>query len=156
MATFDNRYPWMFPLDGRALPHIAPVDAKYIRAWATKIASRTGLHAFYNAGLGNVLFALSNEPFGGPITVPVFANRQVRKVSDTEIDDMVRMAGMARLKREAKDRIMAHNKQLEEWEKNDKTNALLAERRPDAISYAGFLDRKRRGVAKVHAVAQGV
>lgn len=156
MATFDRRYPHMFPLDGRALPHISAPDAKKIRGWASRIASRTGLKAFYNARLGNVLFSLTDEPFGGPITVPVFKNHQIRTVSETEIDDMVRMAGMARMSRAQKDKILAHNKQLESWEKEDKTNALLAERRPDAISYAAFRDRKRRGVEKVHAVAQGV
>ena len=33
----------------------------------------------------------------------------------------------------------------------DAIEAKLAERRPDAVSYAGFLDRERRGVQKVSA-----
>lgn len=151
MSTYDRRYPWMFPVDGRALPRIAREDVTRIHRWASQIASRTGLKPFYNASLGNVLFAVGSEPFGGPITVPVFQNHRVREVPSHEIDDMVRLAARGRMSRAQKDKVLSRNKQLGEWERNDKIEAKLAERRPDAVSYAGFLDRERRGVQKVSA-----
>ena len=148
MSTYDRRYPWMFPVDGRALPRIAREDAARIARWAGQIASRTGLKPFYNANLGNVLFAVGMEPFGGPITVPVFQNHRVRDVPSHEIDDMVMLAARARMSRSQKDKVLSRNKQLGEWQKADKIESTLAERRPDAVSYAGFLDRERRGVSK--------
>jgi len=107
MSTYDRRYPWMFPVDGRALPRIAREDVTRIHRWASQIASRTGLKPFYNASLGNVLFAVGSEPFGGPITVPVFQNHRVREVPSHEIDDMVAEQAAWRVGAERQDRSKA-------------------------------------------------
>lgn len=149
---YDKRYPWMTPVDGRPLPNVSAGDAMHIRWWAGQIASRTGLKPFYNANFRNVLFALTNEPFGGPVAIDaVHRDGTFKKVTVTDIDDACKLIGMGRIKREEKAKVASKNKQLEQWKKNDKIESHLAERRPDAEYYAGYLDRKRRGVAKVTA-----
>jgi hypothetical protein len=150
--TYDRRYPWMTPVDGRPLPNVSHGDAMHIRWWAGQIAARTGLKPFYNSNFRNVLFALGNEPHGGPVAIDaVHRDGTFKTICVQDIDDACKLIGMGRLKRAEKAKIAAAAKQREQWEKNDKTDAFLAERRPDAEYYAGFLDRKRRGVDKVTA-----
>lgn len=149
--TYDNRYPWMTPVDGRPLPGMSSTDAARVRRWAGQIQSRTGLKPFYNSNFKNVLFALGDEPFGGPITVPVYQGNAVREVQPQEIDDACSAIGLARLSRAEKDRIAARNAQLAQWERDEKSNKHCDERRPGALDYARYRDQKRRGVGKVIA-----
>lgn len=140
---YDHRYPFMFPVDG-VMPGIDPVRAKGIRRTAREISGRVpGLRGFYNARLGNILFCYGAEPAGGPLAL------EPRPYASHEIDTVVEFAQMGRASRAEKDHIAAKNAEREKWAQADHMESRLAERRPDALSYAGFRDRKRRGVEKM-------
>lgn len=142
---YDNRYPHMYPVES-GLPGVDPGVARAVRRTAREIGSRTGLRAFYNRKLQNVLYTYHSEPSGGPIAL------EVRGYSGAEIDVVVEYAQSGKIPPREKERIAARNRQLEKWAREDQTESHLAERRPDALSYAGFLDRKRRGTATTVAV----
>lgn len=142
---YDRRYPMMFPLDGREIPRLpSHMRANVLKA-GNEIARRTGARAFYNAAQGSILFVYGDEPHGGPMALPITDIL----ISQSDIDSAVEYIGMGKMARREKDRIAEKNRVADEHRHAKRTEKHLAERRPDAMSYARFLDEKRRGVQKL-------
>lgn len=130
----------------------APVSQdvrRKMRTVASQIGRRTGLRCSYNAFDKTMFFHYTPEPDSGPLSLPVFDGNVSKTYSSTDIDDAVRYVNYGKMSRSQKDRIASQQKQMEQWEQQDKRNRFLAERRPDAEDFARFLDQKRRGVGKV-------
>lgn len=147
-ATMSDTYPNIFRIDDA--PGVSVWHRKRLRRVANVITRRTGLFCSYNSHNKSLLFHLNAEPIGGPLRLPAFHPDGAEVVySDGAIDDAVRFICLGRMSRSEKDRIAAKDKQIETWEHQDRIEKRLDERRPDAISYATYLDQKRRGVQKV-------
>lgn len=147
MSTYDRRYPWMEPLERAAPPSHRVPDLRGLRRACAGVASRTGTRAFYNARDNSVLFVYGAEPCGGPLALPAAG-----RYADHDVDEVVRIIQMGKVGRRAKARVAARNAQLEGWERERAMDSHLAERRPDALSYAAFRDRERRGTHRVIGV----
>jgi len=149
--TYDRRYPWMAPIDRAGFRF--GLDALRVRRNAGEVAKRTGTNAFYNAARDEVLFAYGDEPCGGPLAVGA---EEVQRWHQGRIDDAVLYVNMGKADRREKDRIAERNARLEKRQREEKRDKELADRRPDATDYAGFLDRERRGTRKVVSCSAGV
>jgi len=150
MAPLDGRPVGPLWVHGRPAFWLAPHEEREAVRIGRAVQRRTGLHPFLNLQTGGIFFSLTDTPEGGPIEAP-FKRRgkPASRYSDSDIDDMCLAIGMARQSRKDKDRIAARNAQFEEWRRQERLDKDAADRRPDTLSYAGFLDRRRRGVAKV-------
>lgn len=134
---YDRRYPFMAPLDRADVP-------RDTRAMAREVASRTYTNCFVNTIKKTLLFCYGNEPGGGPLVVKF---HQCRTGADA--DDMVRYINLGKMRRRDKDRIAVSSELMEQHEREEANGRLLADRRRDALNYAGFLDRRRRGTQTV-------
>ncbi len=57
----DRRWPWMFRVNGRALPGLSAWDSLRVTRWASDVARRTMTHPWFNARMGQVSFCLRPE-----------------------------------------------------------------------------------------------
>lgn len=146
---YDRRYPTMHPID-RPLPleHAAEVC---LRRVGTAIASRSGTRCFYNSATRTLLFCCGDEPHGGPLRLPAFQPDGVtpRRYEAHEIDEAVRCIGLGRVDRRDKDRWGDRARREEEYTNQQARQKKSDAIRPDALDYAAFRDRARRGVSKV-------
>lgn len=147
-STHDRRFPHLYPA-GSSLPGMSACDQKHVWRVGEAVTRRTGLRCFYNARLGKLTWCLHGAADGGPLGVPMIANGRVRRYEDHEIDDMVRWIGMGRLSRAQKDRIAAGREASEKSEAEQAQGRFSDGNRKNATDMAGFLDRRRRGVATV-------
>jgi hypothetical protein len=136
----------MYPVEYH-LPGLSHADMREARRVGGAVANRTGTRCFYNSVSGKLIWVYGTEPAGGPLGVAFRTPDGVRRYGSADIDDMVRYIGYGKMKRSAKDRIIEGQKRAEEHDKEEATEARLAERRRDVESYAAHLSRKRRGTA---------
>lgn len=139
--SYDNRYIGIEPLDRCA---IGP-----IRKGCAEIARRTGTRPFYNRFSRKVIFVYGDEPAGGPLSLPVLDGRAMEPHA---IDLAVEWVQMGKVDRREKDRIAARNERHEADEKESAKAKFQDDRRPDAVSYAQRLDRRRRGTQSTTVV----
>lgn len=149
---YDSRFPWMTPVDGRPLPGLSLDDARSALRVALSVCSRTGTRCFYNTVTGKLLFVYGNDPDGGPLQVPFRRLDGIEKYTTTSTDAMVEYIRLGLLARREKDRIAEQNDRAEKQEKEKLGQKFRDDVRSDVLSYAAFLDRRRRGVAS-HIVA---
>lgn len=140
---YDRRFPHMHPIDGRPMPGCESEAS--VRNFARAVASRTGTYPFWNSNTLAVFFSITNTPDVGPMAV----NMAQIKRGGSVVDDAVSYINRGKMSRADKDRIAASNQQKESWRKQDEMASMLEERRPDAIDYAEYLDKRRRGVGNV-------
>lgn len=110
-----------------------------------EIERRTNLEARACPRIGKVTFCLPQSN-GGPVAIPI---RILERGEQSVVDDAVRTAGMARIARREKDREHEKIKASADNERQAETRKESESLRPEAKNYAAFLDRKRRGTAKV-------
>lgn len=139
------------PIDNRFSHLIRPSDAEpyHIRKVAVdcsrKIVNRTNIGCAYNDRTGDLYFYLPHDiRCGLPVSLPIWDGRRIRRPSPSDIDDIVRAIGMARLPVAEKNKIEAANQQKEEWRETEAMESRLAERRPEALSRAEHLLKKKQ------------
>lgn len=131
-------------------PNVSWSHRIHLRRVGNAIARRTGLFCSFNKVNNSLLFHQGPEPFGGPLSLPVFhPDRHERRYSDPDIDLAVETVGICRVGRKAKDVWAAKQKQRDAWEKKSATDKYLDDVRPGATDYARYLDQRRRGVGKL-------
>lgn len=136
----------------RRFPVIARIDEAppEVRRSAEEVARRTGTTPLYNKAVRKIIWVYGSEVTGGPLQV------QAKRYESHEIDRMVEYIQMGKIGRKAKDRIAVSNAAMEEHDRKEQNGRMLADRRPDALKRAAFLDRKRRGTATaVVALSKG-
>ena len=146
---YDRRFPNLEPVE-RASMCMGVVDAARVRRAVKEISNRTGTRGFYNIRNHTVLFVYGDEPHGGPMALPLTD----RPITQAEIDSAVEYIQLGKVGRAQKDRWASRQAEREKWDHQDGINRHLAERRPDAISYAAHLDQKRRGVQRLVSVGE--
>ena len=145
---YDRRYPAMFPVDGRSLPGLSSCDAKAAKRLGDAISTRTGTRCYYNARSGKLLFCYDAEPHGGPLLIPFKNPDGTIKDHRGSIDDMVHYINFGKMSRAEKDRIERNNEAAVEAEKVQAQGRFSEGNRKNALDYAAFKSRRRRGVAK--------
>lgn len=146
--SLDRRYPWLYRIDDA--PRLEPHEKVRAKAIAEQVARRTLKSYCFDAGRGKLHF-YDGEPDTGVFTFmfkPVY-EREAFRISEADIDDMVRLIQMGKRDAKEKDRIRAANEAAEKQAKEQFDGEFLEGNRKDALDYAGFLDRKRRGTQKV-------
>ena len=146
--AYDRRYPHAFPIE-RQVPALNAWELANARDIAGPVCRRTGTRCFFLENTGSLLFCYDSEPHGGPLILAFKTATGTRNYHGGDIDDMVRVIQMGKLSAKEKRKVLARNAEVERWGKEDAMNKHLDERRPDALSYAGFRSRKRRGVEKI-------
>lgn len=136
--TYDRRYPMMDPFC-----HVRYAGRD--RTAAMEIARRTGTTPFLNVDSQAVLFVYGIEPHGGPL---MLSRSDLQRYGSHDIDRAVEYIQLGRMTRREKDRIGQKNEAERKYEAEQEKQKFLAERRPDAKSYARYLDEKRRGTTK--------
>lgn len=138
---YDRRYPHMEPID-RAVIDCA--DPEAVRAAAGDVARRTGTHAFYDRLNRKVFFSVKADMSdGGPLSVEVKACRSDR------VEAMVEWIRFGQVEKKVKDRWAELAAAEEKYRRESAIAQLLAERRPESLAYAAFLDRRRRGMSRI-------
>lgn len=142
----DRRFPWL-----HRIAH-APIPADERRRagrFAGAVSARTGTDCVFNANTGGLFF------FYGSVDYPAWEfpfrpdDETAVRVTDTDVDDVVRIIQMGKLSREEKDRIAQDNKAREASEKEQSMGRRHDHREREAVNMLGYLDRKRRGVERV-------
>lgn len=157
---YDSRFPHMHRV------HDAPgVDASH-RAMLVETAARVcnrvpGLRCSYDAHTASLFFHYPTldkvtgvwdyGPNSGPMRLPAFTGDRPARYESHDIDAAVAFINYGRIDRTVKDRIERNRKADEQHKHEADTDRLLDERRPTALDYADFRDRKRRGTSKVIA-----
>lgn len=121
----------------------APAD---IRRAGREVARRTGTSAWYNARAGQIMWCYGDTPHGGPLGV------EARGYPSHEIDRMVEYIQLGKIGRRAKNRIATARDISEANDARQRQGKSLADRRPGALDYAAFLDRRRRGTGTLVSV----
>lgn len=117
---------------------------------ADAICRRTGLFCSFNRLGNSLLFHQTLEPFGGPLSLRAFhPDGQEKHYSDPEIDRAVEYVGVCRIDPKVKRMWEAQNKRTEDQHRRGRMDRYLDDVRPDAKSYAAYLDKRRRGVQRV-------
>lgn len=143
---YDSRFPHMIPLfDHRPVPGLDVFQQHKVRDFATRVARRTGTVPFYNLLTNAIFLSLTTTPEIGPPAIPASMWSQQGDTSHV-VDECVSFVNRGKMSKERKDQIAKSNAQKEQWHKQDKMRELFEERRPDALDYADYLDKKRRGV----------
>lgn len=145
---YDRRYPTIHPID-RYLPGLTDEQAWHARLVGKQVALATGTRCFYNAANGKLFWCYEAEPHGGPLSVPFREADGVHHYEPWDIAEMIEYIRLGKMPRAEKERIAASNARAAEQEQKNQHEQWLAERRPDALAYAAFLDRRRRGTQKV-------
>jgi len=93
----------------------------------------------------------TSDPNSGVYGLPMYqAGRPTPlRYDDADIDDLCRLLNDRKRSRHRKESIARQKEQQREWNSQESVDRHLAERRPDAIDYAEFLDKERRGVKKM-------
>lgn len=143
----DSRYPHLQRLsEATQLPR---EERDRAAAIAEEVCRRTFTSCAWNADTQSLFF------YYGTVEAPAFAfpfrveRDGVLPITRSDIEDMVTLIRMGQLPRDEKEEISAQNRAKEEYERAKEQERLHADVRPDAKSYAAYLLRKRRGVARV-------
>lgn len=148
MSHFDRRFPWLCRIDN------APLEAGERRrasSFADAVGRRTGTACVYNTQTGGLFF------YHGTIDRPAWEfpfkpdDEDSVRVTANDVDDVVRIIQMGKIDAAEKDRIAAQNKLEEAKDREQAAGRNNANKEKDAVDYAEFLYRRRRGVAKVSA-----
>lgn len=145
---FDNRFPWMFRV--QHAPGLSSSERNEALRVAKAVCGRCFINCSFNARTGGLFFHYTPEPDSGPFELsfkPV--GEEGRKVTDSEIDDVVRVIQYGKVSRKVKDRWGEREAQAETDRKNKENARFKDDVRPSAKDYAAFKSRTRRGVAKV-------
>lgn len=147
--SMDRRFPWMFRIaDAPRLDHRERARAGRI---AGEVCRRTGTNCAWDAQRGGLHFYYGDRidvgvhlfVFKAPEDVDAY------RVSESDVDDMVRLINMGRISRAAKDRIAAENAAAEKNRSAEFQGQFLEANRKDALDFAEFRARKRRGMERV-------
>lgn len=141
----------MHPVDGRSLPGLSVDQERMARRIGDSIAGRTGTKCFYNQISGKLLFCYDVEPHGGPLVIPFRNKDGTIKDHRGTIDDMVTYINFGKMPREMKDKIESDRASSEQKDAEQARGRFSDGNRKNALDYADFLGRKRRGTAKVSA-----
>lgn len=141
---YDNRYPHCHPIDG-PLPSLSPEHAWSARLVGKAVALRTGTNCFYVSTTGKLLWVYGNEPAGGPLQVPFRTKDGIVNYTAGVIDDMVEWVQRGKVSAREKQRVALSNQKSQEHDNAEARGRFLADRRPEALKRAEYLDRKRRG-----------
>lgn len=152
MAEYDRRYPMIAPLDGRAVPTLNQWALKDAVRIGRDVGARTGTRAFYNYATGRIFWVYGDEPHGGPLGVEFRFRDGYRHYHGGDVDDFVRYINMGKMARAEKDRIAAANDAAEKHAATESQGRFSEGNRANALDYAGFLDRKRRGTGTLVTV----
>lgn len=145
---YDNRFPFMIPVDGRPIPGCSELERVALVRLCDILRRRTGLHPFLNTRTGRVLLSVTTCPEGGPVAIPWKNGTTVKKYENHDIDDVVSYVNMGKMSRRDKDAISAKNKAAQEHAKTKHVERMHEERLPDVKDHLSFLDESRRGVRK--------
>lgn len=144
----DRRFPWLCRIQNAPLDTSERVSA--VR-FADAVARRTGTEYVWNSNSGGVFFhygSIDRPAFEFPFK-PV--GERTYRVTDSDVDDVVRFIQMGKLPAETKDRIARENQVAEKNAKEQEQGRELDRRRKSAEDHAAFLERRRRGVQKIIA-----
>lgn len=145
---YDNRFPWMFRI--KDAPGLSPFERKEADRVAKSVCGRCFINCSFNARTGGLFFHYTPEPDSGPFEMtfkPI--GEELHRVTDTDIEDVVRIIQYGKASRREKDRWAEREKQAEQDRKQKENQRFKDDVRPDAEDYAAFKSRTRRGVAKV-------
>lgn len=134
LFMIDSRFPMIVRISE------APAES---RRGAEEVARRTGTTPMYNRVTNKIIWVYGNEVGGGPLQVTA------KRFEPHTIDRMVEYIQLGKIPRREKDRIAESNARSASHERSETTGRKLDERRPEAVRYAEFLDRKRRGTQSV-------
>lgn len=134
-------------------PGLSPDHRVRLRRIAETITRRTGTHAIYNSVRKFLAFYYGDNPASFCVlTLKAFTESGVEsRLTDAEVDDAVRYIHLGHAPTAKKDAWMAEQEAAEKYEREQETERHLHTVRPGATDMFKFLDRKRRGVAKVIA-----
>ncbi len=149
---YDSRFPHIHRIEHA--PGLSTNEKRCAAQIAKRIGDNTGLKCSFNSRTGSLFFHYDPEPHGGPFSVPFKDPHDGFRhtYSDAELGDFIRMAKYGQLERAEKDEIAARNKREEDYQNQQKQQALMDERRPCAEDFVAHRDRARRGVEKVISV----
>lgn len=147
--TYDNRWPMMFPLDGRPIPDLSSDAFAHAQEIGKSVTERTFTKAFYNAATGKILFTYGSEPDGGPLQIHFRLPGGCAKYGPSQMSDMVEYIKLGTVPRAVKDKWAEMEKKEDEYQKEQARLRFSEETRKNAEDYAAFLSRRRRGMAKV-------
>jgi hypothetical protein len=147
---YDSRFPHMFRV--KDAPGLSTQHRATLSRAASAVCTRvSGLRCSYDARTESLFFHYGDAPEVGPMRLPAFNGDNPARIESHDIDAAVRFINYGRIPRTVKDRIDRNRKASEKHEHEVATAQFLDERRPSAIDYAAFKDRKRRGTHKVIA-----
>lgn len=145
----DSRFPFLSRIaDARELDGVEKSRALRI---AGSVCGRTGTNCCWDAHRGGLHFYYGDDPSVGVFCFhfkPPGTRRGCYVVSESDIDDMVRLVQMGKVSPRIKDRIAANNAAEDRKDRDESMGRFLEDNRRNALDYAGFLERKRRGVPK--------
>lgn len=141
--AYDNRYPHLEPVERSPLG-MGIVDASRARKAVAEICRRTGTRGFYNAITHAVLFVYGDEPHGGPMALPLTD----KPITRADIDSAVEYMQLGKVELRRKQAWAEKQEAEEKYQHEQRTQKHLDDVRPDAKSYAAYLDERRRGVRK--------
>lgn len=127
-------------------------DRKSAMRIARSITNRIpGLRCSFNLLRGSLFFHYGECHDYGPLELPfkIVGSCEVQRYSDTDIDDAVHLIRLGQLSTEEKDDIQAKKDTTKKSNEREARGRLHADREKDAIDYADFLDKKRRGTTKM-------
>ena len=142
MATYDRRFPHMYPLDGRGIPTLAPLDRAKAEKIGRDIARRTQTVPFFNLITGGIFFSRGNTPSFGPYELPFV---DAKTPEGHEIDNVVAYMNLALVPDEQKEMWRAGHEERKAHEKVEAQKKDVETRRHDIEDYAAHLSRARRG-----------
>lgn len=144
----SDAYPNIYRIEDA--PGVSWSHRRALRRLADSICRRTGMFCSFNQKFKCLLFHLTTEPDGGPLSLPAFHPDGSEKVyAEPDIDRAVEFIGICRAGKKAKDVWAARQRERDKWERGDRTEKYLADIRPDAKDFAKYLDDTRRGTRKV-------
>jgi hypothetical protein len=136
----DNRWPELLAMDDERVP-------PEVREFAAQVCERTWCSACWQANYSEVHFYYA-EPDSGVMSLEGVRPDGTIGIWSHGVDDIVQAIQTGKFERAKKDRIDAQKKEIEENERQALMNKLMDNRRPGAIDYAAFLDRRRRGLGQ--------
>jgi len=137
----DNRFPFVCRF-------MEVSTSPSVRGYVHEIERRTGTNAIVNVVAGRVIFRYGDK-MGGPFAAQL---KDMERWNGGDVDAAVHVIQYAKnADRDDKDKVVSEQEDEKKYQEQAAAQKVCDDARPDVRSHAAFLDRKRRGTAKVTA-----
>ena len=140
-CLIDSRFPRLYTLDSARVPEA-------VADFARRVCVQCRCEVAFDIEYEQLHFYYENSIDAGILQLEAIRPDGSIAIYKQSVQDIVEWIQRGKIERAAKDRIEARNKAAEKAAAERQQRVFLDERRPDALHYAAFLGRRRRGLGQ--------